>query len=266
MDAEPPGLFEGTAPYYARFRPPYPDALFDLLIEVFDLGPGTSVLDVGCGTGQISIPLAARGLPVRAVDPDIAMLAEGIASEARAGVQGVAWSRADDTTLASLHLPPLRLCTFGASFHWTHRDEVLKTLDGYIDDHGGVAVLSGSASVWRDGEQPEWADIARQVVVDFLGPERRAGAGSYSHPPERHETVLSRSPFPRVDRTEFVEPETMTVDDIVGLQLSTSYASPRQLGARLDDFRSELCRRLLDLEPTGTFSASRRSEVLVARR
>ena len=54
----PVGLFHGAAWYYARFRPPYPDALLDYLISKFELGGRSNLLDLGCGTGQVAIPLS----------------------------------------------------------------------------------------------------------------------------------------------------------------------------------------------------------------
>ena len=52
-------LFDQEAERYDRCRPTYPDAVIDEL-----LGPepeGLAVLDVGCGTGIASRPMAERG-------------------------------------------------------------------------------------------------------------------------------------------------------------------------------------------------------------
>ena len=50
------GLFAGTAEYYARFRPPYPPALLDAIIDRFRLDESGRLLDLGCGTGEITVP------------------------------------------------------------------------------------------------------------------------------------------------------------------------------------------------------------------
>jgi SAM-dependent methyltransferase len=263
-----PGLFEGTAHYYSRYRPAYPDELFDLLVDRFDLGPEANVVDLGCGTGQLAIPLASRGIPVQGIDPSVEMLCEALREEERADALGVRWTRGSDASIGDLHLPATRLVTMGASFHWMDRDGVLRALDRHVDAAGGIAVVSADVSVWREAsaEPPSWSAVAREVITEMLGAARRAGAGTYEHPPERHEAILERSPFSQVEVHRFEKQHAMTVDDIVGLQLSTSYASPRQLGDRLDSFRAELARRLTELEASGVFETTTRTEVLVATR
>jgi 2-polyprenyl-3-methyl-5-hydroxy-6-metoxy-1,4-benzoquinol methylase len=44
------------------------------VLKAADVRPGTQVVDLGCGTGQISLPLALRGAEVLAVDVSSAMV------------------------------------------------------------------------------------------------------------------------------------------------------------------------------------------------
>jgi SAM-dependent methyltransferase len=63
--------FGSVAEQYDRYRPTYPDALFD---DLEMLRPA-QVLDVGCGTGKAATALASRGLSVLGVEPDEQMAA-----------------------------------------------------------------------------------------------------------------------------------------------------------------------------------------------
>ncbi|OIV39303.1 hypothetical protein BIV57_00165 [Mangrovactinospora gilvigrisea] len=69
--------FDETAEAYERSRPVCPPQLFDDLMDAGSLSPGDRVVEIGCGTGQASVPMAQRGLAVTAVElgADLAALA-----------------------------------------------------------------------------------------------------------------------------------------------------------------------------------------------
>lgn len=59
-------VFDEDAELYDRARPAYPPALVEALIGEAGLTPDTRVLEVGPGTGQLTVPLARTGcLPRR---------------------------------------------------------------------------------------------------------------------------------------------------------------------------------------------------------
>jgi len=62
-------VFDRVADEYDRVRPTYPDELVDRACELAGTGPGDEVLEIGCGTGQLTRSLLARGLRVVAVEP-----------------------------------------------------------------------------------------------------------------------------------------------------------------------------------------------------
>ena len=61
-------IFDEDAELYDRARPGYPEELLDDLGELAGLGPGSRVLEIGPGTGQATLALAARGCSVLAVE------------------------------------------------------------------------------------------------------------------------------------------------------------------------------------------------------
>jgi SAM-dependent methyltransferase len=60
--------FDGEAERYDRARPRYPDELVADLAELTGIGPGSRVLEIAPGTGVLTVPLAALGGTVTAVE------------------------------------------------------------------------------------------------------------------------------------------------------------------------------------------------------
>ena len=66
-------VFNDIPELYERVRPRYPDELFTDLARIAGVNHRSSVLEVGCGTGQATHSLAALGCAVTAVEVGIEM-------------------------------------------------------------------------------------------------------------------------------------------------------------------------------------------------
>lgn len=60
--------FDMAADRYHRARPDYPERLFDELVQLTGLQPGARVLEIGCGTGKATVPMARRGFEILCVE------------------------------------------------------------------------------------------------------------------------------------------------------------------------------------------------------
>jgi SAM-dependent methyltransferase len=107
--------FDTVADEYDRHRPTYPDQLVDLACQAGGLAAGDRVLEIGCGTGQLTCSLVARGLSVTAVEPG-----RNLISLARAAAPDVEFvgSRFEDAELGE----PFRAAFCAAAFHWLDPD------------------------------------------------------------------------------------------------------------------------------------------------
>jgi SAM-dependent methyltransferase len=120
-----------------QFRPPYSDEAFDLLLGLVPGGPPT-ILDLGCGTGEIARRIAPRSARVDAIDPAERMLAR--AQELPGGqATNIAWipGSAEEAPFNE----PYALVIAGASLHWMEWDIVLPRLGAALLQEGYVAIL-----------------------------------------------------------------------------------------------------------------------------
>lgn len=255
-------LFASAVPYYARYRTGYPPDGVAALAARTGLDAGEDAVDIGCGSGQLAIPLARHARHVLAIDPVGGMLDEGRAAATAAGVANVTWLAGDSARLASLVRSPARLATFAASFHWTDRTAVLATLDRLVAPGGSVVVVDDDLG---DDEQPDWADAIAEVRAGYAGLEPLPVVGRQP-PGQTHCDVLRASAFSDVSTSTWSWTRRLTVEEVVGLQLSYSFSTPALLGDREAEFRAEVAARVLELYPDGVVTEPFRVAVHVASR
>jgi SAM-dependent methyltransferase len=142
---------------YDRTRPVCPPELFDDLLRLADLSPGHRVVEIGCGTGQATVPLAERGLAVTAVE-----LGPGLAAIARNKLAG--FGSSEVVTSAFEDWQPDR-ADFDAvvavsSLHWI--DPSVRFAKPFeLLRPGGALVIAGcrwalpadAGAFWRDVQQ-----------------------------------------------------------------------------------------------------------------
>lgn len=66
--------FLGDAEDYFAARPGYPDEVLEAAVSLGSLEPGDSLLEVGCGTGEVTQWFVSRGFSVRALDRSADMI------------------------------------------------------------------------------------------------------------------------------------------------------------------------------------------------
>ncbi|MET9596354.1 class I SAM-dependent methyltransferase [Streptomyces sp. NPDC006459] len=251
--------FASAAPYYARYRPPYPAECYALLADRFALDGSQTVLDLGAGPGTLSLPLAPLVEHVYAVDPEPAMLAEGCRLAEELGRTNVSWLRGDAAGVGRLCLPRLDLCVIGGAFHRMDRVRLLADLDGMLAPRGGIAVATTSpAGSGRSGPGPSWPAVVDEVCARFLGADHRP-QGPGAEPGDEVQDVadrLAKSVFSRVEITTWEQSTRCTLDQLVGLQFSRARCGPARFGDRKDAFESELRDALLAHDPGGTYLRS----------
>jgi len=244
-----PHIYQGTAWYYSRFRPRYPETLVTLLRDTFGLDGRGRLLDLGCGPGPVALRLAHLFERVIAIDPEPEMLAEGRAQAERAGVSNIEWRSGSSEDL-SAKLGSFRLVTMGNSFHWMDRQRTLDALYDLVTAGGGIAVVGEGAPLAAPPPTP-WRVAINGVVKKYVGDRRLPWEPIESQPEELHQTYIERSRF--TDLTAYSESfeVTWTIDSMIGNLYSMSFCSRRLLGDRVDAFERDLRAAILAVEPSG---------------
>jgi SAM-dependent methyltransferase len=229
---------------YQRARPSYPVELFDDLEELAGLAEGARVLEVGCGTGQATVPLARRGYRILCVD-----LGEGLAAAARrnlAAFPTVEVVHANFETWEPERAEFDAIVAFTA-FHWVDPELRYEKAARLLRDGGSLAV-AGSLHVQRPGGDPFWAEVQEDYDAVAPSPDNRP-------PPFPDEIDSLQAEIEESGRFEYVAWHTYvwdqpyTADEYISL-LNT-YSGHRALE---DERRAELyarIRRRIEARPDG---------------
>lgn len=132
-------VFDGAAAFYDRVRPGYPpDAIRDA-VRLAGLTNDSRVLEVGCGTGQATLPLAHHGFHIVALEPGPSLAR--IAQARLAGFPNV------ELVLERFETFVAEPASFDAvvaatSFHWLDPEDRVQRAAGLVRPGGALVLLS----------------------------------------------------------------------------------------------------------------------------
>ncbi len=133
-EMNPRGRFSDRASDYKRFRPSYPAAAIDAVVE--GLGPAerTRAADVGAGTGISARLVAERGVRVIAIEPNAEM-------RAAAGAHpDIEW-RDGTAERTGLEDESLDLLLCAQAFHWFDAPKALREFARVLRPGGRLALV-----------------------------------------------------------------------------------------------------------------------------
>lgn len=243
-------LFKGAAQYYSKYRPMYPPSLIRYLIRKFSLNGEQQLLDLGCGTGQLTMRFSDWCRKIVGIDLEREMLVEAKRLQNEMRVNNIHWYEGNLEKYKTETNEKFNLVIIAKAFHWMDRVQVLDELYELVTDNGGVAIIDH----YEPNKKPtRWQEQLNQVIEKWYSKERRAGKTIYSHPSISHEEILANSKFKL--EIEHLPPFeiTWTIDAILGNHYSTSFGSKRFLGDHVEAFENEVKETLLAINKTGVF-------------
>ncbi|WP_018784419.1 class I SAM-dependent methyltransferase [Micromonospora sp. CNB394] len=159
------------ATYHARHRRGCPPEVLDALAAAFRLGADDTVVDVGCGTGQSSLPLAHRVGTVVGVDPEPDMLAIARRTALDRGIGNATWLLGSDSDVPALSRllggGRVGALTVAVAVHFMDRDALFAAARPLLRPGGGIAVVTNGEPLWT--QDTEWSLALRGCLERMLG-------------------------------------------------------------------------------------------------
>jgi ubiquinone/menaquinone biosynthesis C-methylase UbiE len=159
-------VFDEIAAEYDRRRPTYPDELIDQACQVAGIGSGDHVLEVGCGSGQLTRSLVARGLHVTALEPGKSLMALARQNLEGAGAVEFVNAQFED---ALLPREQFRAVFSASAFHWVDPKVSWQRAADVLVPGGTLALVQyfGLEERRSKGDQDEVLAAMRKVAPDI---------------------------------------------------------------------------------------------------
>ena len=206
-----------VAGFYHRYRRGYPSAVIDTLTGAFGLTSDDVVVDLGCGTGQLALPIASRVRAVAGVDPEPDMLARARQAAAEQGVQNASWLLGADTDIPALAalLGSRRAgaVTIGQALHWMRYRELIPALVPLLRPGGGIAVITNGTPMWL--QDSPWSRALRGFLEQWLGRPAASTCGTDDASQLRYRDAMTEAGL-GVTETRYDYTDELDFDHLVG--------------------------------------------------
>jgi SAM-dependent methyltransferase len=236
--------FEQVPELYDRARPLYPAELFDDLVAYAGLEPGSRVLEIGCGTGQATLPLARRGLEVVCVE-----LGAGLAAVARRNLAafprvGVVHAVFEDWEAEEASFDAVVAFT---AFHWLD-PEAKYAKPARLLRPGGALAVAETDHVQVEGGDPFWAEVQADYDAVVPSEDNRPPPGAEEVGDLRAE-LEGTGLFREVEVRRYLADVTYSAEEYIGV-LDT-YSPNRAMEPARRERLFELIRRRVEEQPGG---------------
>lgn len=240
-----PTIFDEVPYLYDRFRPGYPTAAIDALVELSGVAPGTHVLEIGAGTGQLTLPLVLRGLRVTALEPGRRMAAL-LARKLHDTSGTVIAARFEDAPIArGTH----DLVVSATAFHWVDPSRRYALAADVLRPGGSLALLRND-HVAAPSSAPFYRGV-RELYARHAPELGAYGAPSADELRGLADEVQASRRFRVLGERRFEWQERYSAASIVGLL--RTYSDHRALPARRRARLHAAIRGFVETELDGSF-------------
>jgi ubiquinone/menaquinone biosynthesis C-methylase UbiE len=205
------------ADFYHQYRRGYPPTVIDVLADAFGLTGNDIVIDLGCGTGQLTLPIAGRVQAAVGMDPEPDMLARARQAAAEQNVTNATWVLGADTDLPALAAlfgnRRAGAVTIGQALHWMRYRELIPALVRLLRPGGGIAVITNGTPMWL---QPSpWSRALRSFLEQWLGTSTADPCGTDDASQQRYRDTMAKAGLD-VTETRYDYTDELDLDHLVG--------------------------------------------------
>ncbi len=218
--SNPTDTFTGLARIYSHSRPDYPNEAIDFILKHCHLGEGSTMADVGCGTGISTRCFARRGIPIVGIEPNTDMRQEaescsvGLTYSPPPYVKGKAEATGLDNGGVDAVLS-------AQAFHWFDPVLALREFHRILKPNGWVILM------WNERDESDRCTEAFGKLMRSL----KETVSVETHRGKAGEVLFNSRLFGHAQKILFPNKQVLDENGLLSRAFSTSY-SPKHPAER----------------------------------
>jgi SAM-dependent methyltransferase len=255
--------FDGTALLYDEVRPGYPEELFDDVVSLSGIPPGGRVLEIGCGTGQATLPFARQGYPILCVE-----LGEKLAAVARSNLAPYPRAEVLTADFEDVPLPDgaFDLAISATAFHWLDPTVAYPKVARALRPGAAIAlfwnehVFSNASGGFFEAAQ----EVYKRETPEIVKPDDHKGLPRPEDLPDRTAEIEASGFFGGVTRRDYAWDEPYDAESY--LRVLSTYSGHMALDPASRERLFAGIRALIEKEHGGRIVKGYATTLYVARR
>lgn len=234
--------FDHTIEHYIKYRPGYPESLFEFLTEQCQLTKYSMLADIGSGTGLLTELFLKHGMQVVGVEPNEKMRA--------AGDNYLSQFKRFKSISGTAEAIPLKsdsidLVMAGTAFHWFDADKAKIEFTRILKPYGWVALIWNVRDYTHSPLMQAYEKLITKYNTDFDSTPAKTF--------NKNVTKSFFAPFPMIVKS-IPNKQYLDLEGFKGRLLSTSYSLPpahpqyaEMLNALEDIFQTHQLNNLVEM-------------------
>lgn len=204
-------VFDENALAYDTYRPKYPSTIIETIIHRSNLKREDKIVEIGCGTGQITVDFLRKGFNLLAIEKGASL--SKLALKNIAPFQN---GKVINTTFEKWKpSEKFKVVLSAQAFHWIEKKAGMDKISNLLEKDGSVALVwnvdaSESTTFWEK----------TKPVYDKYFPVTKEEQSLSAMIDDIVEYLQSRTDFGHVERIEYLSEKIYSKEDYLGL-LST---------------------------------------------
>ncbi|WP_297635947.1 class I SAM-dependent methyltransferase [uncultured Clostridium sp.] len=217
--------FNEDALNYEKYRPGYPKELFEELINYAQLDKSSKVIEIGCGTGQATLPILKIGCNVMAIE-----LGNNLATYTKEKFKRYDNFKIinDDFINYNIEENKFDLVYCATAFHWLPIEEKYKKIKNILKKDGVLAIFWNHPFVSRNNDI---TNVKSKEIYDKYKPSKEKAIEFSQKDCKKYIEELKNFGFKEVISKVYYRKRTLTSEEYIGL--INTYSDHRALEEKI---------------------------------